>query len=80
LLCGLYITPYSAWLSIIASTKKAVKTIIEDHWREYGRNFFTRYDYEEVSEKAANDLMQHLRKKIGMFVVANTNWKQLLLL
>ena len=35
-----------AWLQILASRKKSVEDVLKDHWATYGRNFFTRYDYE----------------------------------
>lgn len=31
-----------SWLSILATTKKSVQQLIVDHWKNYGRNFFTR--------------------------------------
>jgi len=34
---------FLAWLSIVASKKMSVQQIVEDHWKTYGRNFFTRY-------------------------------------
>jgi len=33
-----------AWLSVLAHTKKSVEQLLTDHWKQYGRNFFTRYD------------------------------------
>ena len=31
-----------AWLSVVASLGKSVEEILMDHWKTYGRNFFTR--------------------------------------
>jgi len=60
------------WLSIIACRNTdpnqplvSVEDIVKAHWAEYGRNFFTRYDYEEVSMESANLMMAHLAKLIG---------------
>ena len=36
-----------AWLSIMANTGKSVRDILLNHWRTYGRNFFTRSVYAE---------------------------------
>lgn len=36
------------WLSILAGRKQTVEEILKSHWSEYGRNYFTRYDYEQV--------------------------------
>lgn len=54
------------WLSIIAAeTEKqgklvSVEEIVHEHWRTYGRNFFSRYDYEEVATEDANKMMSHI--------------------
>ena len=53
------------WLNVLAVRKQAVKTIVEEHWRTYGRNWYTRHDYEEVESEAANGLMAHLRGLLG---------------
>ena len=54
-----------AWLSIIRyynsdSSKPivSVQEIVEQHWREFGRNYYCRYDYEQVDSDKANQLMQ----------------------
>ena len=36
------------WLNIISVSKKSVKDILECHWREFGRNYYSRHDYESV--------------------------------
>lgn len=51
-----------AWLSIIEHKKLSVEEILREHWKEYGRNYFTRYDYEECESDAANKLIEHLEK------------------
>lgn len=54
------------WLSIIASETEgkdhvvSIEEIVKAHWKKYGRNFFSRYDYEEVETEAANAMMAHL--------------------
>ncbi|XP_073707795.1 phosphoglucomutase-1 [Garra rufa] len=50
-----------AWLSILAARKQSVEDIMKDHWQMFGRNFFTRYDYEEVDSDAANKMIDHLQ-------------------
>jgi phosphoglucomutase len=52
------------WLNIIAARRRSVDLIVRDHWATYGRNYYTRHDYEEVDSAAANDLMDDLRAKI----------------
>ncbi|XP_077054753.1 phosphoglucomutase-1 [Siphateles boraxobius] len=50
-----------AWLSILATRKQSVEDIMKEHWQRFGRNFFTRYDYEEVDSDAANKMIDHLQ-------------------
>ncbi len=49
------------WLNVIAARAQPVDQIVREHWRDYGRNYYTRHDYEEVDAEAANGLMAHLR-------------------
>ena len=35
-----------AWLQILAAKGCSVEDLLTTHWKEFGRNFFTRYDYE----------------------------------
>ncbi|XP_050292995.1 phosphoglucomutase [Anthonomus grandis grandis] len=49
-----------AWLSIIEHKNMGVEDILKEHWKLYGRNYFTRYDYEECETDGANKMMAHL--------------------
>jgi phosphoglucomutase len=53
------------WLNILAVRKQSVKTIVDEHWAEYGRNFYSRHDYEEVASDGANALIKGLRDQFG---------------
>jgi phosphoglucomutase len=53
------------WLNILGKRQESVENIVFQHWREYGRNFYTRHDYEEIDSERANGLMSHLRSLIG---------------
>ena len=53
------------WLNIIAARKQSVADIVRKHWAEYGRNYYSRHDYEEVDTDAANGLMDALREKLA---------------
>lgn len=53
-----------AWLQIIQHTGKSVEDILIDHWKTYGRNYFTRYDYENCDSQRCNDMMDRLQKLI----------------
>nr|CAD7459481.1 unnamed protein product [Timema tahoe] len=49
-----------AWLSVIAKLGKSVEETLLDHWATYGRNFFTRYDYEDCEAEPCNKIMSQL--------------------
>ncbi|KAJ8714863.1 hypothetical protein PYW08_004844 [Mythimna loreyi] len=53
-----------AWLSVLAATGLSVEDILKAHWAQFGRNYFTRYDYEECASDPCNEMMQALEKKI----------------
>ncbi len=53
------------WLNILAVTGKSVENIVRDHWKTYGRNFYSRHDYEEVDKARATELMQRLLGMTG---------------
>ncbi|WP_119392255.1 alpha-D-glucose phosphate-specific phosphoglucomutase [Taklimakanibacter lacteus] len=53
------------WLNILGKRKESVENIVFQHWRDYGRNFYTRHDYEEVDTERANGLMNHIRGFLG---------------
>ncbi|KAL8519445.1 hypothetical protein ACS0TY_010396 [Phlomoides rotata] len=63
-----------AWLSIIAFRNKdrkageklvSVSDVVTEHWASYGRNFFSRYDYEECESEGANKMIDYLRDLIS---------------
>ena len=53
------------WLNILAVRGESVEAIVRDHWRRFGRNFYSRHDYEGVDAAAANGLMAHLRASLA---------------
>jgi phosphoglucomutase len=53
------------WLNILAVRKQPVADIVHAHWQRYGRDVYTRHDYEGVAAEGANKLMQHLRFSSG---------------
>lgn len=52
------------WLNILAQRGQGVDEIVRDHWAIYGRNYYTRHDYEEVDAAVANKLMDDLRMQL----------------
>ncbi len=49
------------WLSILANRRIPALDLVREHWRTYGRNYYTRHDYDEIDLKAAEGLMDALR-------------------
>ena len=42
-----------------------MEDIVKEHWQQYGRNFYTRYDYEGVESEKADKVIQTLLSKQG---------------
>lgn len=57
-----------AWLNILAVKKQSVKTIANEHWKKFGRNYYTRHDYEEIDVKVASKLIERLKEKLKTLV------------
>ena len=49
------------WLNLLAASGKPVTAIVQEHWARFGRNFYSRHDYEAVDAAAAQALMERLR-------------------
>lgn len=52
------------WLNIVAARGESVEAIVRAHWSRFGRNYYTRYDYEAVPSDAAARVMEHLRAQL----------------
>lgn len=55
------------WLNIIAERKQSVAEILGSHWTTFGRNYYSRHDYEGVDAEAAGQLIEDLRDNIDTF-------------
>ncbi|WP_425416101.1 alpha-D-glucose phosphate-specific phosphoglucomutase [Oricola indica] len=53
------------WLNILAVKRQSVAEIMNEHWREFGRNYYSRHDYEGVDADKANALVDELRVKLA---------------
>ncbi|MFZ1814499.1 MAG: alpha-D-glucose phosphate-specific phosphoglucomutase [Rhizobiaceae bacterium] len=53
-----------AWLNILAVRRQSVAQIVTEHWERFGRNYYSRHDYEEVSAQGANRLIERLRNRL----------------
>ena len=52
------------WLNILAVRRQSVSEIVHAHWVVYGRNYYTRHDYEAIDLEAAKGLMAHLEAQL----------------
>ncbi|PLW78382.1 alpha-D-glucose phosphate-specific phosphoglucomutase [Cohaesibacter celericrescens] len=53
------------WLNILAERNQPVKTILAEHWAHYGRDYYSRFDYEAVPSDAANALFETLQGQLA---------------
>jgi len=54
------------WLNILAARQQSVETIMHEHWSIYGRNFYSRHDYEGVDTTSATAMMDYLRSQFSI--------------
>ena len=52
------------WLNILAEKNQTVHAVVMKHWLEYGRNYYTRHDYEAVETELVNKLFNRLEAKL----------------
>lgn len=55
----------ACWLNILAVRGESVRSLLEAHWQRYGRDYYTRHDYEEVSIASGEALMTSLRDRLA---------------
>jgi phosphoglucomutase len=48
------------WLNILAARKQSVEAVVLEHWARFGRNVYSRHDYEDIPADAANGVMKLL--------------------
>ena len=53
------------WLNILAVRRQSVTEILKSHWAEFGRNYYSRHDYEAVDTAVADSLVSELRAKLS---------------
>jgi len=54
-----------AWLNLLAARRRPVADIVHAHWETFGRNYYSRHDYEGVDATAAESLVTSLRERLG---------------
>ena len=53
------------WLNILARDGRDIVQLRADHWRSFGRNYYSRHDYEEIPTEAAETLMAAVRGRLA---------------
>jgi len=52
------------WLNLLAVRQIPVGDLVRDHWRQFGRDYYSRHDYEALDFDIANGIMQELRDNL----------------
>lgn len=52
------------WLNILAVRKQSVATILAEHWAKFGRNYYSRHDFEAIASDKADVMMAALRASL----------------
>ncbi len=53
------------WMNIIAERHQSVEDIVTEHWKEYGRNVYSRHDYDAIDATVANNIIDDLRSRFN---------------
>lgn len=53
------------WLNLLAIRQQSVAEIVREHWQRFGRNYYSRHDYEDVPTEGANKLIDTLRAQFA---------------
>ena len=53
------------WLNIVAMRGMSVSEIVHEHWKRYGRNYYSRHDYEAIDSHKAKTVMTGLKEKLA---------------
>lgn len=53
------------WLNLLAVRKQSVAAIVQDHWQRFGRNYYSRHDYEAIPGDGAHSLIDNVRAQFS---------------
>lgn len=53
------------WLNILAVRKQPVADILDEHWAKFGRNYYSRHDFEGIPTDKADAMMAALRGSLA---------------
>ncbi len=51
------------WLNLIAAKRMPVEAILKAHWKQFGRNFYSRHDYENLPLEAGKAVIETVRAR-----------------
>jgi phosphoglucomutase len=54
-----------AWLNLLAVRKEPVADILREHWSQFGRDYYSRHDYEGMPLAIGDGIMAHLRAQLA---------------
>lgn len=54
------------WLNILAARQQSVEATMREHWRRYGRHYYSRHDYEDLDFSVADRLITGLRRELPL--------------
>ena len=66
---GLWAVLY--WLQILAEKNCSVSDLIKNHWRQFGRNYYSRHDYEAIPSNIANQIFDKLSSMLPTLIGTN---------
>jgi len=52
------------WLQVLAEKKCSVSDLMRNHWKQFGRNYYSRHDYEAIPSDIANQIFGNLISKL----------------
>ena len=52
------------WLNLVAVKKQPVAEIVREHWKKFGRDYYSRHDYENVDSAKAEGIMAHIKAQM----------------
>jgi phosphoglucomutase len=53
-----------AWMNVLAITGKSVQQLATEHWAQYGRHYYVRHDYDDLTTQSANAVVDALRASL----------------
>ncbi len=56
------------WLNIIVESRKPARSIVREHWQRFGRDYFTRHDFEGLDAGRTGEMIGRLRDRVSGLV------------